>query len=96
MAGTKIIAFINYKGGVAKTTSTYHIGCWLAGIKNKRVLLVDIDRRNRGIRNEARRAGWRTFPFSALWSGAFRTDANRWGDTHVRSRRQDGGSQGAA
>ena len=43
MATTKIIAFINYKGGVAKTTSTYHIGCWLAGIKNKRVLLIDID-----------------------------------------------------
>ncbi len=38
-----IIAFINYKGGVAKTTSTYHIGCWLAGVKGKRVLLVDID-----------------------------------------------------
>ena len=43
MAATKIIAFINYKGGVAKTTSTYHVGCWLAGIKNKRVLLIDID-----------------------------------------------------
>ena len=39
----KVLAFINYKGGVAKTTSTYHVGCWLAGIKNKRVLLIDID-----------------------------------------------------
>lgn len=38
-----VIAFINYKGGVAKTTSAYHIGCWLAGIKEKRVLLIDID-----------------------------------------------------
>lgn len=43
MATPKVIAFINYKGGVAKTTSTYHVGCWLAGFKNKRVLLVDID-----------------------------------------------------
>lgn len=43
MAATKTIAFINYKGGVAKTTSTYHIGCWLAGPKKKRVLLIDID-----------------------------------------------------
>lgn len=39
----KIFAFINYKGGVAKTTSAYHVGCWLAGLKNKRVLLIDID-----------------------------------------------------
>ena len=43
MAATKTIAFINYKGGVAKTTSTCHVGCWLAGFKNKRVLLIDID-----------------------------------------------------
>ncbi|MDE2997490.1 MAG: AAA family ATPase [Gemmatimonadota bacterium] len=39
----KVLAFINYKGGVAKTTSAYHVGCWLAGLKNKRVLLIDID-----------------------------------------------------
>ncbi len=39
----KVLAFINYKGGVAKTTSAYHIGCWLAGRKEKRVLLIDID-----------------------------------------------------
>ena len=38
-----VLAFINYKGGVAKTTSAYHIGCWLAGLKEKRVLLIDID-----------------------------------------------------
>ena len=38
-----VLAFINYKGGVAKTTSAYHIGCWLAGPKEKRVLLIDID-----------------------------------------------------
>ena len=23
----RVIAFINYKGGVAKTTTTYHVGC---------------------------------------------------------------------
>ena len=39
----KVVSFINYKGGVAKTTSTYHIGCWLAGVKEKNVLLIDID-----------------------------------------------------
>ena len=39
----KVISFINYKGGVAKTTSTYHVGCWLAYRKSKRVLLIDID-----------------------------------------------------
>lgn len=39
----KVVSFINYKGGVAKTTSTYHIGCWLAGVKKKNVLLIDID-----------------------------------------------------
>ena len=38
-----VFAFINYKGGVAKTTSAYHVGCWLAGAKDKRVLLIDID-----------------------------------------------------
>ena len=36
MIGAKVFAFINYKGGVAKTTSTYHIGCWLAGLKEKK------------------------------------------------------------
>lgn len=39
----KVVSFINYKGGVAKTTSTYHVGCWLAYRKGKRVLLIDID-----------------------------------------------------
>ena len=43
MAQPKVLAFINYKGGVAKTTSAYHVGCWLAGPKGKRVLLIDID-----------------------------------------------------
>ena len=43
MAEVKVFAFINYKGGVAKTTSAYHVGCWLAAMKEKRVLLIDID-----------------------------------------------------
>lgn len=42
MKKAKVISFINYKGGVAKTTSTYHIGCWLAQL-GKNVLLIDID-----------------------------------------------------
>src|SRR5713226_5243532 len=40
---TKVISFINYKGGVGKTTTTYHIGCSLAIHHGRRVLLVDID-----------------------------------------------------
>ena len=43
MAAAKVFAFINNKGGVAKTTSAYHIGCWLAAHKDKSVLLIDID-----------------------------------------------------
>jgi len=43
MPKAKVLAFINYKGGVAKTTTTYHVGCSLAQHLEKRVLLVDID-----------------------------------------------------
>jgi chromosome partitioning protein len=39
----KVISFINYKGGVGKTTTTYHVGCALAQFASKKVLLVDID-----------------------------------------------------
>ncbi len=39
----RVVSFINYKGGVGKTTTTYHIGCSLAGHHQKRVLLIDID-----------------------------------------------------
>lgn len=39
----KIVSFINYKGGVGKTTTTYHVGCSLAYHHGKKVLLVDID-----------------------------------------------------
>jgi len=43
MGRAKIISFINYKGGVGKTTTTYHVGCSLAFHHGKNVLLVDID-----------------------------------------------------
>jgi chromosome partitioning protein len=43
MPKAKVLSFINYKGGVAKTTTTYHVGCSLAQHFNKKVLLVDID-----------------------------------------------------
>ena len=39
----RVVAFINYKGGVAKTTTTYHIGCSLVQHFRKKVLLIDID-----------------------------------------------------
>jgi chromosome partitioning protein len=39
----KIVSFINYKGGVGKTTTTYHVGCCLAETYGKKVLMVDID-----------------------------------------------------
>lgn len=38
-----VVSFINYKGGVGKTTTTYHVGCSLVQHWNKRVLLIDID-----------------------------------------------------
>jgi chromosome partitioning protein len=43
MPKATILSFINYKGGVAKTTTTYHVGCSLVQHLGKRVLLVDID-----------------------------------------------------
>src|SRR2546429_7513608 len=43
MPKAKVFSFINYKGGVAKTTTTYHVGCSLVQHFGKRVLLVDID-----------------------------------------------------
>ncbi len=46
MPKAKIISVINYKGGVGKTTTTYHIGCSLAQHYHKKVLLVDIDPQN--------------------------------------------------
>jgi chromosome partitioning protein len=40
----KVISFINYKGGVGKTTTTYHIGCAIAlRDPQKRILLIDAD-----------------------------------------------------
>ncbi len=40
---TTVISFINYKGGVGKTTSAYHVSCSLAQHHRQRVLMIDID-----------------------------------------------------
>ncbi|NLE45683.1 MAG: ParA family protein [Chloroflexi bacterium] len=40
---SKIIAVINQKGGVAKTTTVQHVGYCLAAQHGKRVLLLDLD-----------------------------------------------------
>lgn len=39
----RVISFINYKGGVGKTTTAYHVACSLAQHYGQRVLLIDID-----------------------------------------------------
>lgn len=41
--GAKTIAFINLKGGVAKTTTTVGLATLLAGTYNKKVLVIDLD-----------------------------------------------------
>ena len=43
MSNTKIISVYNNKGGVAKTTMNIHIALYLAGVDNKKVLLIDAD-----------------------------------------------------
>ena len=39
----KVVSFINYKGGVGKTTSAYHVACCLAQHHSQKVLMIDID-----------------------------------------------------
>ena len=39
----KVISFINYKGGVGKTTTAYHVSSSLAQDFHQRVLMIDID-----------------------------------------------------
>ena len=39
----RVVSFINYKGGVGKTTSAYHVSCSLAQHHRQRVLMIDID-----------------------------------------------------
>jgi chromosome partitioning protein len=41
--GSKIISFINMKGGVGKTTLCKEVGYYLSHVDNKKVLLIDLD-----------------------------------------------------
>ena len=43
MSNSRIISVYNNKGGVAKTTMNIHIALYLAGIENKKVLVIDAD-----------------------------------------------------
>lgn len=38
-----LVSFINYNGGVGKTTFAYHVACSLAQHRGQRVLMIDID-----------------------------------------------------
>ena len=40
---TTVVSFINYKGGVGKTTTAYHVSSSLAQHYDQRVLMIDID-----------------------------------------------------
>jgi chromosome partitioning protein len=40
---SKVLAFINFKGGVGKTATVVNIGATLAKLHEKRVLIVDLD-----------------------------------------------------
>lgn len=40
---TRVVSFINYKGGVGKTTTAYHFSSSLAQHYGQRVLMIDID-----------------------------------------------------
>lgn len=40
---TKIICFLNQKGGVGKTTISFNLGYYLADILNKKTLIIDTD-----------------------------------------------------
>lgn len=40
---SKVLAFINFKGGVGKTATVVNIGAMLAKLHGKKVLIVDLD-----------------------------------------------------
>ncbi len=43
MPRARVACFINYKGGVGKSTTTYHVGCSLVQHHGLKTLLIDID-----------------------------------------------------
>lgn len=54
----KIISFINMKGGVGKTTLAKDLGFFLANIRNKRILFIDLDPQSNLTQSFFRRYGY--------------------------------------
>ena len=60
----KIISMFNHKGGVSKTTTSFHLG-WALAEKHKRVLLIDDFRIN--LRLPYQWAFLQIFPFLEIF-----------------------------
>lgn len=55
----KVISFINMKGGVGKTTLCKELGYYMAKVKNKKMLFIDIDPQSNLTQSFFRRYGYK-------------------------------------
>jgi chromosome partitioning protein len=81
---TRVVAFLNFKGGVGKTSNVVNIGASLAQAHDKRVLIVDLDpqcnssywllgkRRWREHASDRRRTVWQLFKDALAGTDRFR------------------------